>query len=103
MKLKILQSEFKKGGFCHNLVKRNDHAAIFLRCKDGVCHYEAVRIDQGPPHHLSTTDQEYDLVENYPSSEEWGYSGWTYKTLKEAETRFDTITPRATMAIAAAL
>jgi hypothetical protein len=86
MKIKTLPREFLKKGFLHTQLERAGQIAMFQRGKNGRVHYEVVKIRTHKPHPDFVS--EFDLVESYPASEDWGYLGFTYKDLESATEKF---------------
>ena len=48
-------------------------------------YWETIRVRAKKPTAFSGGGGEWDLVEIYPSSEEWGAYGWSYRTMILAE------------------
>lgn len=86
MKIKTLPREFLKNGFLHTQLDRAGQIALYQRAKDGLAHYEVVKIVTRKPHYDS--EMEFDMVESYPGTETWGSLGFTYKTKKDATNKF---------------
>lgn len=93
--MKPIDAQFTKDGWDHTLVERSGLVAIFERSKDGgkQSHFETVvlREDKAKsasfpptPKHPNGRKVDYPAQERYPSNEDWGNYGWTYKTLQEA-------------------
>ena len=89
-RIKRLKPEIKKNGYVYILITRNDEYCIYAQKDNGIIvAYEVFRTKYSSPHPKMLEDvQNYDLVESFPSDEEFGKRAWTYKTLKEAELAF---------------
>lgn len=81
-----MKTEFTKNGFHHEQIKRDGDVALFAMTKNGSTHFEVIRV---------VTHGEYTIAgvtfpagESYPSSEQWGSRGWTYRDRGCAEVRF---------------
>jgi hypothetical protein len=91
--MRILSERFDKNGFRHEQIKRSDKAAIYKRWKPGgSVHFEVVMIKR------ATRDFAFPsgvVIENgseiYPSSEEWGVYGWTFREMETAVVKFNQI------------
>lgn len=77
MKLRALKTEFVRDGFTHGLVTRQNNVAILVRSKNGVEHFEVVRVKARKPNPNYPNPDGAELVEAYPSSEDWGTFGFT--------------------------
>ena len=87
MNLRALKTEFARDGFTHRLVTRQNSFAIYERSKNGVEHFEVIRVRTNKPHPKDRNLDGVELVEEYPGSESWGKYGFTHQTLKEAQTK----------------
>jgi hypothetical protein len=86
-----LNERFKKNGFTYHLVKRNESCAIYTQKKEGFSYeyFEVIKI-QTVKKDVDTSFMTLKAgTEFYPSSNEWGSKGWTFKTLEQAEKKFD--------------
>jgi hypothetical protein len=88
--MKILPEKFVKRGFKHTLVKRQGNVAIYKRIQIETAqkpHYEVVIITS---HNGITIEGNYiEPGELYPSTSQWGLSGWTYNQLEDAQEKFE--------------
>jgi hypothetical protein len=92
--MKELAFPFQSGGFIHELVIRNEYAAIVKRTRAKQAgyqvpplHYEVIKIRQ----HDGWTLPGGKIIEPgemYPRSEKWGTSGWTYKNMDDAKRKY---------------
>ena len=73
MKIRTLRTNFTRSGFTHAMVRREDDIAIFARSKDGIEHFEVIRIRTSPPHPSNPNPDGTDRAEIYPGDEKWGY------------------------------
>lgn len=83
---------FRKNGFDYRLVERRGNTAIYRQMKGNTVYsFEVGRIRE------SRSKEQFGVVieaaESWPSSEEWGIRAWTYKDLRRARERLDTLTP----------
>jgi hypothetical protein len=87
--IKTVSASFLYDSFRHDLVERVGNIAIYQKTKPSIGYvgYEVVRITLRPPHPFDANKDQYDRVEHYPSSSEWGAHGWTYQTLVQAKLR----------------
>jgi len=84
-----LETEFYSRGFCHKLVRRAGFVCVcarFRRPRPENVHYEVVIIREGKAHTIAGKD--FPAKEYYPSSEEWGRYGWTYRDEDQARAKF---------------
>jgi hypothetical protein len=86
-----LETEFYSRGFCHEQTRRVKFTAIYARFKRSdpkkVIHYEVVTITPGKPYNIAGID--FPAKEQYPSSEQWGEKGWTYRVEDQARAKFE--------------
>lgn len=76
MKIKYLPKEFVKKGVKYTLLEKND-VFVLYRCDSveyNYGYYEVFKPRMAKPHPLSGED--YDLVELYPTDEQFGLFGW---------------------------
>ena len=59
--------------------------------QNGIVHFEVIRIRIGKLHPLDQNRDGVDAAETYPPAAAWGTDGWTFTTLKDAETRFGSL------------
>lgn len=85
--VRFIQDRFRNDGFDLVQVDRNKDVAVYLKTKGEYTGYETVIIRVVPIHPMDKDAVSFQLVERYPSSEEWGLYGFTYATLEEAETK----------------
>jgi hypothetical protein len=90
VRIKTVSTSFWYDSFRHDLVERVGNVAIYQKIKPSIGYvgYEVVRITLRPPHPFDQKKDQYDRVEHYPASSEWGTYGWTYQTLDKAKFRF---------------
>jgi len=85
-----LETEFYSKGFCFKLVRRAGFVALYERwrrsCPEKVIHYEVVIITPRKSYMLAGIT--IPAREYYPSSEEWGSKGWTYRDEDQARAKF---------------
>ena len=86
--MKILPKKFDKKGFTYTQIKRVGDRAIFEQSKEGQegTTFEVVKINRHNGYELG--GQKIPPGEAYPSTSQWGVAGWTYRSLKDAETKF---------------
>ena len=88
-----LETEFYSRGFCHKLVKRAGFVATYARFRrsdpEQVIHYEVVVIRTQKAH--THNEIEYPAREVYPTSEQWGTYGWTYRDEGHARAKFEVL------------
>lgn len=76
MKIKYLPKEFVKKGVKYTLLDKNE-VFVLYRCESityGYSYFEVFKPRMGKPHPMS--DEDYDLVELYPSDELFGIYAW---------------------------
>jgi hypothetical protein len=101
-RLRPIRSAFALDGFNHRLIQRQKDVAIcekqkFFPIVPFCLSYEVVRILSGKPIHFDPERDLYDLVERYPSNEQWGTHGFSSPTLKTANARFKALQRSASM------
>ena len=69
------------------MISRVEDTAIFARSKDGIEHFEVIRIRTSAPHPNDPNPDGADRVEIYPGDERWGVAGFTCKTREEADAK----------------
>ncbi len=88
-----LETEFYAHGFVHKLLRRAGFAAIYARFRrsdpEKVIHYEVVLITPGKPYDIA--GKAFPAKEQYPSSQQWGARGWTYRSEEQALARFNSL------------
>lgn len=78
-----IEFPFTKNGWVHELVERRGVIAVVRRSKGTLpAHFEVVRLRVMKPTRFIA-----DPYEKYPSSEDWGTYGFTYRTIEEARER----------------
>lgn len=83
-----LKEQFRKHGYDYSMVNRSDIAAIFQQSDAGkVIAFEVIKVRISKACH--TFGKDYPEREIYPGDNEWGLYGWTYKTLADAQARFN--------------
>lgn len=89
--MRKLPETFKKSGFDYLLIERQRNAAIYRQTKLPAlweC-YEVGKIRQNPAREAFGVQIE--AAESWPSSEEWGRNGWTYRHLSAAKKRLGSL------------
>jgi hypothetical protein len=85
-----LETEFYSRGFCHNLVRRAGFVAWYARWRrfsPQEVHFEVIHIT---PRKSRTVGQiHWPAREVYPSSEQWGSKGWTYRDEGQARAKYE--------------
>jgi hypothetical protein len=86
--MKKLPKLFDKKGFTYKQIKRDGMKAIFEQSKKGQTDvtFEVVKISKHNGYELG--GQKIPPGEAYPSTSQWGNSGWTYRTLADAEKKY---------------
>ena len=86
--MKKLPKQFDKKGFTYTQIKREGMKAIFKQTKKGQesATYEVVKISKHNGYELG--GQKIPPGEAYPSTSQWGNSGWTYRTIEDAEKKY---------------
>jgi len=86
--MRELAVEFDRDGFLHTQVVREGEIAIYRRERIGgrAEHYEVVRIRVERP--VVIKGRGYPERENYPRSEDWGVTGWTFLDIEGAWEKF---------------
>lgn len=78
---------FNRDGFTFRQLRRIGNVAIYEQTKKGQSPaYEVVILRMREAR--IAFGMELPECEHYPSSEEWGTYGWTYRSLSEAERKF---------------
>jgi len=96
-----LPKTFRRDQFDYQQTQRSEDAAIYEQSKHGrVSTYEVILIRQQLAHTISRGDDQVELDEKelYPNSEQWGVSGWSYLTLKDARRKFYSLEPETAAA-----
>ena len=104
--MKLLPETFTKKSFLHQQVWREGNVAIYKRFKEGgTPHYETIiirevsassySVDEVKAGQFKTRVIERERGEVYPSSEQWGYMGWTYGSYEEARARAQKLLEKA--------
>lgn len=86
-----LQPLLKNNGFTYHLIKRNENFAVYEQKKEGFdyTYYEVIKI-QVVKQDVSTKFMTLKAgTEFYPSTNQWGVNGWTFKTLEQAESKLN--------------
>lgn len=85
-----LRTQFTMNGFFFKQCKRTGNIAIYEQWKDdNLLSYEVIRVKVKPAEENQLYVIRHDETEVYPKSREWGENGYTYKTIKEAEVKFN--------------
>jgi hypothetical protein len=98
MNYKLLEPEFTKNGFRFRQIWREGDFAVFHKvAMEGNIHpttydagFETVVVSRHDGYEIAGNKVE--PAECYPSNELWGDKGWTYKTLHEAQIKFEILT-----------
>lgn len=86
MKMKELEKRIEYKGFVYLQEYRDEKYAIYSQWLDNdLIAYELIKIRKNKE--FERFGKSYGACESYPTDREWGDSGWTFKTLKEAEKR----------------
>lgn len=90
MNYKPLKESFQRKGFTYTLVKREGDKAIYeQKIEKKQLAYEVIKIRR---HDGYTIGGVYiEPSEIYPSDNDWGTFGWTYKKLETALNKFNTL------------
>jgi hypothetical protein len=91
--IKKLPETVKKNGFCYDLIERDENRLIYAQKSHGlIIAYEVFKTRLSNPHPNATEDlKNYEKVESFPGNEEFGKRAWTYRTLEEAERRYQSL------------
>lgn len=92
MKLRPLPPTVRSNQTNRTQILRQGRWAIYRCIPDStpnIPHFEVIRIHTQKPHHLDANPEGFNLVEVYPSAEQWGSNGWTCQTLQQAQTRLE--------------
>jgi hypothetical protein len=73
--MQILQFPFTRGGFHHELLKREGLVCLVKRSKPAHWHFEIVKVKIAPAQ--TVFDKLYPEREVYPSDEDWGQIAFT--------------------------
>jgi len=94
--MKVIATEFIKGGFTHKVIDRRGKVLLVERRHADVDapHWEVVKVRVSPERVVFGVPRPE--CEVYPSSEAWGKDGWTYTALEEARVKFDSLTTKPT-------
>lgn len=90
--MKTLPLSWTRSGFTHQVIRREGMVALVRRQHRDVSdlHWEVVKIRVHPERLLQ--ERRIEAGEAYPSSEQWGKRGWTYKSLENARAKFEELT-----------
>ena len=91
-RIKLLGDIVKKNGFTYKLVQKKDDKCIYSQHNGlgRVVAYEFFKKRLSLPHPKSEEDcKNYDFVEAFPGTEEFGKRAWTYSTLEKAMLAFE--------------
>ncbi len=100
MNYKTLETDFTKNGFRLRQIRREGDVAIYHKVAlQGNVHpvtydvgFETIVVSRHDGYEIGGVKVE--PAETYPSSEQWGQKGWTYKTLLEADNKYETLLSR---------
>jgi hypothetical protein len=91
--MKKLESTIRKKGFVYTLVKRQGNVAIYEQQMESIHnslkHYEVILV--GSHNGVKIANNYLPPSEMYPSSSQWGNTGWTYSSKDEAEGKFSSL------------
>jgi hypothetical protein len=91
---RVVSAEFRQSGFTLSLLKRAGNVAIYIQTKRRQPQaYEVVLIRKHEAY--IAFGKEIPAGECYPSSEQWGVKGFTYRTIEAAERKFRELTASA--------
>lgn len=90
--MKTLLEAWTRNGFTHQVIRREGMVALVRRQHKDVSdpHWEVVKIRVSPAKFVHGVP--LPECEVYPSAEEWGKRGWTYKSLETAKAKFEELT-----------
>lgn len=86
--MKPVKTEFKRNGITFRQLKRVGRHAIYELSAPEWRNpsYEVVRVRAGRAWVMGGI--EHEAAETYPTTERWGYDGWSFPTLEDANRRF---------------
>lgn len=88
--MKKLENVIHKKGFVYTLVKRQGNVAIYEQqmeaIQNSLKHYEVILV--GSHNGVKIANNYLPPAELYPSSSQWGNSGWTFLEKTKAEEKF---------------
>lgn len=90
----MIRESFTKNGYKYNLVTKSNTFAIFSQEIFDWCLYYEVIICQNLKEANLPGGRIREAGEYYPSSELWGTSGWTYRTIEDAYVKFNELCNR---------
>ncbi len=82
----MIPTIFRRNGFTCRLMKRKGRIVMYSLTKYGRMSYEVMKV-QVPKHDNDLTGRKAG-EEFLPSTSQWGSSGWTFNSYKEAEQQF---------------
>lgn len=85
--MRILEKSFDRKGFRYEQVYRKENRAIYTQTIPdvGSLTYEVIVIKSHNGYEIAGT--QILPSEVYPSSNQWGDTGWTYQTLEQAQNK----------------
>ncbi len=87
MKIKVLHTAQSNGKSIKlKQIWREGQYAIFQEIGSDQ-NFEVIRIKQRKPNLAWKGEEEYDLIESYPSAESWGLNGFTCCSLERAQAK----------------
>ena len=91
LRIKKLKDEVRKNGFTYKVIKRNNDMCMYAQHDNNlIVAYEVFKIKTCKPHPKAAEDLlNFDMVESFPSDEEFGVRAWTYPSLEKAQLAFD--------------
>jgi len=96
--MRQLDFPFTKNGWTHELLRREGLVCLVRRHKKGGSsqHFEVVVLKEREERTFERAGSVLTLKaqEVYPSNEEWGKYGFTYRSPKEAQKRFESLLER---------
>lgn len=90
--MRPLPESFTKDKFSFSLLQRTGNVALFSKSKPHINRpfFEVVKVQQSEEH--SIAGHLIPASEHLPSSESWGTSAWSYSSLQDAQSKFQSLT-----------
>jgi hypothetical protein len=85
--VKILATEFRSNGFDFNQITRIEDVAWYEKKSGSHVSYEVVIVQRHDEYVIAGNTIQ--AGESMPGTSQWGQKGWTCRTWKEAESKFD--------------
>jgi hypothetical protein len=90
--MKKLSETIKHDSYILKLVLRSDKKAIYAKYwGDTLTTYEVIKIKIRPSKYSTFLKAQEPEREKYPSTEQWGNMGWTYRSEEEALEKYNQI------------